>query len=628
MKGTMRECPIVVWDGCYSLSWQGLIVGEAFAHPAKYAHGLIRRIIEHGLERGWWTVGSYIGDPFGGVALGGIVAGYYGLNWVGVELESAATGGSPFVELGNRNIDLHRAKWKALGYDVNVQLVQGDSREFATILRRLAIIDQLEQAKGSPEQISAAITSPPYISGGHHPDQTGAWNTNGRGQGMTQDEANYGSTPGQIGRLKAGELSSVITSPPYAESIGNENGIDYSKAKGPKDGLKPSVARDSIGGPYGSTEGNIGNCRLGSLEGVLPCHNTTQITTDGAAAAKSGEALDGSPSDGKPSNEMGTPVVIVEQRTSSSSTTSKNQPKRVGNGTIASTTSKLSVADAISDSTFLAVGTSELVLSAANSLSPDKGPHLHARPTVGMSARGNSNLRAGQVDACITSPPYAESETASACKAQNPDGRQQSYKRAMGCNNYGHTEGQIGALRAGQVDACVTSPPYEATDLNGKRATPCLERKAELLEAAGHDAKKWLGKKRCTQMRTDGYGASDGQIGNSTGQTYWEACAQVYQQVYQSLRPGGVMAVVVKDYVAKGKRVPLCDDTLKLLVSIGFEPIERVHAMLVKETVENTLFDGPVTQRREKKSFFRRLAERRGSPRIDFEEVLWVRKPA
>jgi hypothetical protein len=522
MKGTMRECPIVVWDGCYSLSWQGLIVGEAFAHPAKYAHGLIRRIIEHGLERGWWTVGSYIGDPFGGVALGGIVAGYYGLNWVGVELESAATGGSPFVELGNRNIDLHRAKWKALGYDVNVQLVQGDSREFATILRRLAMIDRLEQAKGSPEQISAAITSPPY-----------------------------------------------------AESIGNENGIDYSKAKGPKDGLKPSVARDSIGGPYGSTEGNIGNCRLGSLEGVLPCHNTTQITTDGAAAAKSGEALDGSPSDGKPSNEMGTPVVIVEQRTSSSSTTSKNQPKRVGNGTIASTTSKLSVADAISDSTLLAVGTSELVLSAANSLSPDKGPHLHARPTVGMSARGNSNLRTGQVDACVTSPPWENNSEGvmRADKFNNPEAyAEQMMHAGHGCS-------------------------YEAAI-----------RKMEKQKDAAH------------------YGQSDGQIGNSTGQTYWEACAQVYQQVYQSLRPGGVMAVVVKDYVAKGKRVPLCDDTLKLLVSIGFEPIERVHAMLVKETVENTLFDGPVTRRRQKKSFFRRLAERRGSPRIDFEEVLVVRK--
>jgi len=53
---------------------------------------------------------------------------------------------------------------------------------------------------------------------------------------------------------------------------------------------------------------------------------------------------------------------------------------------------------------------------------------------------------------------------------------------------------------------------------------------------------------------------------------------KVYASVFTALHPGGVMALVVKDYVSKGKRVPLCDDTLKLLNRCGFVTIERVRA--------------------------------------------------
>jgi hypothetical protein len=88
-----------------------------------------------------------------------------------------------------------------------------------------------------------------------------------------------------------------------------------------------------------------------------------------------------------------------------------------------------------------------------------------------------------------------------------------------------------------------------------------------------------------------------------------------------------VLVVVVKSYVKAGKRVPLPMQTLKLLIHLGFTPIERIKAMLVEETVTPGLF-GDVTKIKERKSFFRRLAEKKGSPRIDFEEVLIVRKEA
>jgi hypothetical protein len=47
--------------------------------------------------------------------------------------------------------------------------------------------------------------------------------------------------------------------------------------------------------------------------------------------------------------------------------------------------------------------------------------------------------------------------------------------------------------------------------------------------------------------------------------------------------------------------------------------------MLVKETTHNGLFE-QITEKKERKSFFRRLAESKGSPAIDFEMVLCMQK--
>lgn len=107
----------------------------------------------------------------------------------------------------------------------------------------------------------------------------------------------------------------------------------------------------------------------------------------------------------------------------------------------------------------------------------------------------------------------------------------------------------------------------------------------------------------------------------------YELCANCDRPIRGSGKSlGGVLAVVVKDYVAKGKRVPLCDDTARLLEHCGFVVIERIHAMLVSETTHGDLFNGETTKKTSRKSFFRRLAEANGSPEINFEEVIVAQK--
>src|SRR6266404_7568637 len=96
------------WEGCYDDSWKGVIVADAFRHPAKFSKALVEHIIDYMVEKDWLHEGEIIGDPFGGVGLGGIIAAYRGFQWYGLELEP------PFVILACNNFRLHYDRWARL----------------------------------------------------------------------------------------------------------------------------------------------------------------------------------------------------------------------------------------------------------------------------------------------------------------------------------------------------------------------------------------------------------------------------------------------------------------------------------------------------------------------------------
>ena len=223
----------------------------------------------------------------------------------------------------------------------------------------------------------------------------------------------------------------------------------------------------------------------------------------------------------------------------------------------------------------------------------------------------------GECGAIVTSPPFSTPSNQPSGQGQGVRSDYAAGKRTADSpeQDYGQTPGQIGNLKA---DGIVTSPPYEGTTIStvgnykGPNALPA--NCGDLNAAAGG---------------TPGvnYADSEGQLGNTSGESYWQAMDAVYRQCLLAIKPSGVMAVVVKDYVKNKARVPLCDQTADLLTHIGFEPVQRVRAWLVKETRHPGLFDGEVIEKKERKSFFRRLAEKKGSPRIDWEEVIVVRAP-
>lgn len=445
-----RTIPTETWHGCYDGSWKGLIVPEAFSHPAKFAPGLIARILDEGLRRGWWKAGDLIADPFGGIGGGGIFAAYAGLQWVGVELEPR------FVAWADQNFALHAAKWRTLGCPTP-RMVQGDSRRFAELVGDTA----------------GCICSPPYAEGLGH----------GGGQ---RDQVGRGDA--KYVRSMTGGYSNaagIVASPPYADSESRR-----------------------AGGPRTRKPGD----RARRIDGV---HGYSGVVTS------------------PPFNE-----------------------RRDGQG----------IAE-------------------------------HGQTTSGR-ALGRSTLAQG----IVTSPPFSPDQPC-ASQTKLKGAIQGPAKRDTGMR----MPGQIGELPSGDVAAVLTSPPYADSQVGSGKT----------------GRKRWRG-------YTDiggGTSADPARIDAMPAETYWQAVAAVYVECLSVLRPGGHMAIVVKDFVKKGKRVPLCEDTLRLFESLGFEPVLRVHAMLVKERRTPAL-NGEHIERRERKSFFRRLAEKKGSPKIDHEEVLVVRRTA
>jgi hypothetical protein len=233
--------------------------------------------------------------------------------------------------------------------------------------------------------------------------------------------------------------------------------------------------------------------------------------------------------------------------------------------------------------------------------------------TYGQTPGQLGTLKEGDLDAVISSPPYANSE-----QSHDGDFTLQSTQvnptpRKLGSRSYFpadmSTPGQLGNL-----DAVVSSPPYEGIVHNGN----------------GIDQEKLVKYRpgKNTQAKNEGYGVGKENLGNSQGDNFWSASRTILEQCFLLLRPSGVAIFVTKDFVRDKQRVPFSDQWQQLCEAVGFHLVCRHRALLVESYGEQGgLFGGSTKVERSKKSFFRRLAEKKGSPRIDHEDVLCMRKP-
>lgn len=602
---------ITKWDGCYDGGWGKEITKDSYSHPAKMARGLLERIVRYGLEQGWWKKGDIIGDPFGGIGSTGIVCSYYGLRSVLNELEPK------FVTCAELNFVFHRSKWDRLGSPHPI-IHRGDSRRF----------DQI---------VDAILSSPPYANSVHDGNGVDTSKEKGHpsGPNSQMNAQGYGRTDGQIGRLSGDCVDSVIASPPFAGTSGQGGGGINVRGYVPAEGRKwtgdkpdPVGSRTYQGQGGDRTEGNIETLKEGTVAAVVsspPFRDARSDTTKCTPTKQGG-----------PCAERHHTV-----QAGAGYGESNGQIDNLKTGEVAAVISSPPYSD-------IAAGAGGLNTKPAKHPGQQSGRKSESASQdtdqrYGTSEGQISQLKGGTVDACISSPPYAGISPEKSGPGVNIEKQYETYRASGGgmsleafraqklrhAEGYGASEGQISQLKGGSVDGVVSSPPWENNCEGNTKASKFNGYLPD--NGKGHYASPEAKKRAAEKADSMEYGSTEGQIGKEKAETYWQAVKLVYEACFRCIKPGGHICLVVKDYCKAGKRVRLCDDTMRLLEHIGFVPVERIHAMLVTETSEQGFFEVHKTKR-ERKSFFRRTYEKRipegDERRIDFEEVLVCRKPA
>lgn len=508
MSTVVEEILIVdEWRGLYSESWKtawrpnlpratknrGMICDDAFSHPAKFSRALIRQIYDHVVEEGWAMKGSSVIDPFGGVALGGFDAMRLGLNWTGCELEQK------FVELGGKNIALWNERFSRMPNWGTARLIQGDSRKLAEVLR---------------DDVDACISSPPYVLA--RQDTTKVPPTLGHIYGEDEQERiaalsdhRYGESAGQLGAMKEGDHSIVISSPPYARSLMPDmnDPEKYAASEARYREAHPERKRPKGAAMvYGNTKGNLGH---------MP--------------------------EGKVDDAMAKALAVTSPPYNPPMSQDHNGTRGGKRGTTPS-----------EKGAFVKYGNSDGQLE-------------------GMSMDGFS--------AAITSPPFEK--------------------------------GAEGNLRADKFkDPVAFATAMQAKDGKNGRHGVTLQARIEQLQKQN--------------ART--YGDNPENIGNQSGETFWSASRLILEQLHQVLAPNAHAVFVVKAFVRNKQIVDFPAQWAQLCEAVGFKLLHDHHALLTEHYGTQGGFESDKTLRVERKSFFRRLAESKGSPRIDHENVLCFEK--
>lgn len=242
-----------------------------------------------------------------------------------------------------------------------------------------------------------------------------------------------------------------------------------------------------------------------------------------------------------------------------------------------------------------------------------------------------------QSAASVSSPPYKNDTQGGGLNVDKPE----SFRGVLkdGTLSMGESEGNLGQMDDGNFQASISSPPFRQSEGGTPEPKPggVIDERLQARHSAGNSA-------------AAGYGESDGQLANMKERAapgekqsadsdqraadsedkddFWLAARQIVDQVFLALAPGGVAVWVVKDFVRNKERVSFSDQWRQLCEAAGFETLHEHLAMLVNHKGTSLDFDGnTVEHKTESKSFFRRIAEKKGSPRIDWETVWCMRKP-
>lgn len=191
--------------------------------------------------------------------------------------------------------------------------------------------------------------------------------------------------------------------------------------------------------------------------------------------------------------------------------------------------------------------------------------------------QGDARDLEGLFDSVIVSPPYAQNTHHSDDPAELEHLRPGRRGRIAG--TAGSSPDNIGNLKYGETDTVISSPPYSGA-IQGSGSDAARKRIAEG-RYKGLRPDVWLSEgNKAGKTFGDGYSVDPSNIGNLKSDSYLEAMLQVYKECHKVLREGGVMALVTKDFIRDRKRVDLASDTIRLCEEAGFIFLERHYRKL------------------------------------------------
>jgi DNA modification methylase len=183
-----------------------------------------------------------------------------------------------------------------------------------------------------------------------------------------------------------------------------------------------------------------------------------------------------------------------------------------------------------------------------------------------------------KMDAIVTSPSYGGAEVVQEGELnpwQNKRNRVRKQEETF------KSEGNLGMMKYGKVDAIVSSPPF-AGNKGGLESAESFR--------YGEDE---VGKRMMGGIK-GGTGDNPENLDNApydTGEkTYLTEMMKVYAQCNAVLKTGGIMVLVTKNFVRNGEQVRLDLDTIRLCEVCGFELVARHYRKLIGESFWRVLY--------------------------------------
>ncbi|MHC1624462.1 MAG: DNA methyltransferase [Methermicoccaceae archaeon] len=569
---------------------------DAVQHPAKANTLLIEFLINE-----FTREGDTVLDPMAGTGSTGVIAALHGRNAILVDIEEK------FVKwMEEAKIIVDRVQ--TLTRKGKIVVLRGDARQLSKILDGADYI----------------VTSPPYEKSNCVKEKSEQFWKKAREMGKRwgskppsgTEEKQYSDD--NIGNLPHGNVDTIITSPPYSESL-TDRRKGYTKI--------PQLEHTRQ--YHTQNMENIGNLLHGSVDIIL--------TSPPYADAKKGGEVD----EEKMAERWDKAAEDKDWNTWSKTWKTKGRKralKALGSG----------YSDSEENIGNLPWSIDAIITSPPYLKSAESGAGINRQREgdvkIGCATEGRevSNPEAvdntkcyGEIDVVLTSPPYSEG-----IGHDSGDNASEEYKERLEMQRrYTRqmvSEGNIAKLKHGFVDAILTSPPYEASLEGTSRHTKggIVSRDKKLAQTGTYyilteDTKKGV---------PISYSSSPENIGNLKSSnedyesleklkdekieelrerlmrkgkpTYLSEMLKVYHEMFKVLKEGGRAIIIVKPFIRNKQVVDLPYHTWLLMQKVGFR-LEKLFKLRLKQ-----------------QSFWRVLYERRYPtvPKIRHEYVIVARK--